>query len=573
MRTIILNIFALALSLTALISCSEDSGTSMGSTSSGLRGDKYIGELTILGEVQEDIIFYVDEFDNSIDILMPGVTFMPGLMPNLEMALIDNPLVSSQPALYYLEESQMVVIYDNLPLINDVIQSIANVTIMRSGYDISVTFDCAISTEAMGDMVVSISYEGVEQEFEDQRLVPQFTLDHSEGFYIASSQEQSRIDGVSATYYQGNSTLVIEGFTFSPMIASTSLPISGLSLSSEIGKSTLSGDSVEVAYSYLSLSVEDLVSGVKCEIIDGACQAEFTITSSVGGTGADDDYFCTFNGDIAINSGSYEQPQEEDYDFSLSYPDGFYAGVNLLEDISVSYYLADNAIVVDGFTLTSGGEGETLSIVGLTEINNGVLRSISGEDVGVIYQGVECAVSALACEIIEDQMAVEFIIEFNAQSYLCTFSGAVELLDSRYSDSQSDAPAFTMDHAAGFYITNSYGDTLLEGVSVSYYEGNNTLVIDGFTFSTALSTTTLPITPLSETEFGGMKSLWGDGIVANYIYMTMDAEGDITSLRCEIIDGEAQLEFSIGASIGGGGAATIYPCTFNGDITIYKDKY
>ncbi len=153
------NIITLAVVLLVASSCTNDSEPN---SSSGLQGTKYIGELTILGSTQEDIVFYGDEYDGVIDILMPGVSFMPGLMPYLDMALIENPLISTDPDSYYLAESQMVVIYDRLPLLNDVIQSISKVSVVRSGSSISVSFDCGITTSAMGDMTVTVKYEGVE---------------------------------------------------------------------------------------------------------------------------------------------------------------------------------------------------------------------------------------------------------------------------------------------------------------------------------------------------------------------------------------------------------------------------
>ncbi len=153
--------FTILATLLLLSSC-EDSSEDVTSneSSSELQGDQYIGELTILGTTQEGITFYCDEVDGAMDILMPGVSFMPGLMPNLDMALVDNPLVSTSPDVYELSESQMVVIYDRLPLLNDVIQSISNVRIESEDEKITISFDCGISTSAIGDLTVTVLFEG-----------------------------------------------------------------------------------------------------------------------------------------------------------------------------------------------------------------------------------------------------------------------------------------------------------------------------------------------------------------------------------------------------------------------------
>lgn len=125
-----------------------------------LSGDKFTGTLTVMGTNQEDIIFYADQDDDAIDILMPEVTFMSGFMPTLDMALTSIPLVSENPDTYYVDNAQMVGIYDRLPLINDIIQSISNINVIESGDDITVTFNCSISTTTMGDMTVPVVYSG-----------------------------------------------------------------------------------------------------------------------------------------------------------------------------------------------------------------------------------------------------------------------------------------------------------------------------------------------------------------------------------------------------------------------------
>ncbi len=70
-----------------------------------------------------------------------------------------------------------------------------------------------------------------------------------------------------------------------------------------------------------------------------------------------------------------------------------------------------------------------------------------------------------------------------------------------------------------------------------------------------------------------MTTLTGDGITADYIFMTMETSGDVTALKCEIIGDEAQMEFYIAASMGGSGTASDYPCTYNGAITIDEGSY
>ncbi|MFI3262237.1 MAG: hypothetical protein R3Y26_04950 [Rikenellaceae bacterium] len=158
-------IISIMLAAVALLATSCEKTSESGDSTYSLSGDKYLGTLTVLGSPQEDVAFYAEEENNgeSISILMPEVSFMPSFMPNLDMALISLARISTNPTTYYAEESQMVGIYDRLPLINDIIQSITNVVVVKSGDDITITFDCGISTETMGDMTVGVTYTGTQE--------------------------------------------------------------------------------------------------------------------------------------------------------------------------------------------------------------------------------------------------------------------------------------------------------------------------------------------------------------------------------------------------------------------------
>ncbi|MFI3315706.1 MAG: hypothetical protein R3Y04_08620 [Rikenellaceae bacterium] len=320
MRRIISMMMIAAVALMAT-SCEKSSDTDADSDVFTLSGDKFIGVLTILGTEQEDITFYIDEdADNGVvDIMMPEVSFMPGLMPDLDMAFIEVPQTSTSPVTYSSDQIQMVGIYDRLPLINDVIQSITNISIVKSGYDIAITFDCEISTDTLGDMTVEVSYVGTqdgyaseeeeekeEEEEEEEVVDPEFSLDNDEGFYITNSSGIVNLPDVTITYYQANNALVIDGFTYSTYLSTTTLPIVGVTAVEENGKTTLTADDLTVEYVFMTMDATGNVSGLVCEIIDGKAQLEFSITAAIGASGEESEYPCTYSGDITINDGSYE---------------------------------------------------------------------------------------------------------------------------------------------------------------------------------------------------------------------------------------------------------------------------
>lgn len=266
-----------------------------------LSGSKYVGTLSILGTDQTDIVFYADESDSTVDIMMPEVSFMQGLMPSLDMALIDIAKISSDPNIYYSSESQIVGIYDHLPLINDVIQSITNVKVVSSKGYIEVSFDCGISTTAMGDMTVPVEYVGYSEDY----VSPEFTLNNEAGFYITTSSGAVLLSSASVAYYEGNNALVIDGFSYSAYLATTTLPIVGVTSAIDGSKLVLTADDLAVSYTFMTMAATGTISGLTCEIIDGKAQMVFTISASMGGSGTATDYPCTFNGDITINTGSY----------------------------------------------------------------------------------------------------------------------------------------------------------------------------------------------------------------------------------------------------------------------------
>lgn len=102
MKRVISMMMAATVAIFAVSCSSNDDNSGIESSDDyALTGEKYIGTMSILGMEQTDVIFYADQSDDSVDIMMPEASFMVGLMPSLDMALIDIPLVSTDPNRYY----------------------------------------------------------------------------------------------------------------------------------------------------------------------------------------------------------------------------------------------------------------------------------------------------------------------------------------------------------------------------------------------------------------------------------------------------------------------------------------
>ncbi len=130
---------------------------------------------------------------------------------------------------------------------------------------------------------------------------------------------------------------------------------------------------------------------------------------------------------------------------------------------------------------------------------------------------------------------------------------------------------------SGFWITNSSGDTEVDDVELTYYEGNNTLVIDGFTYSPAMSamageTILLVVSELSESDILGVQTIAGADISVPYTFFGSEDTGTITTLTCECLSGTALLYFTFETE-GMSGTISSYPCKYFGDITISTDSY
>ncbi len=309
-----------------------------------------------------------------------------------------------------------------------------------------------------------------------------------------------------------------------------------------------------------------------------ASNKQYTINLTISQEG---DITATFSGEIENWGDGGSLLLEGEDRFTMDHEDGFYITIStgsttLVDGVTVEYYQGDNTLVVDGFKFnTAMPSGSTLVIDGLSESSEDDMTTVTGDCINIDYSvmGQPCNsdVTDLTCEIIGSESQLEFWIYYSDFNYPCTYNGEITVYEGSYAT--SDEPAFTMDHAEGFYITTSSGAVLLESASVTYYQGNEAIVIDGFSFSAALATTTLPIIGVTSSEESGMTTLTGDGITADYTFMNTATSGDVTALTCEIIGDEAQMEFSLSASMGGSGSASDYPCTYNGAITIDEGSY
>ncbi|MFI3278495.1 MAG: hypothetical protein SNH28_06875 [Rikenellaceae bacterium] len=140
------------------------------------------------------------------------------------------------------------------------------------------------------------------------------------------------------------------------------------------------------------------------------------------------------------------------------------------------------------------------------------------------------------------------------------------------SSSDDDGPAvdpeFLYTYDEGLCVTTSSGPTAISDVTVTYYEENETLVVDGFTFAPAMGAIlgVMYISDVTATEdASGLITFTianGAEITTNY--------GTVDELFGEVIDDKINLSFNV---VSGMSTLTNYPATFNGDITIKSGSY
>ncbi len=237
-------------------------------------------------------------------------------------------------------------------------------------------------------------------------------------------------------------------------------------------------------------------------------------------------------------------------------------GSLITNESSLTYYKGDNTLVVEGFAYTANLTGTTLPIIGVTEVDD---NTLTGDNITADYifmtMPASNAVSGLTASFNGNDAELEFTISaamYNnntASDYLCKYSGEVTIVDDSYE---------------GFYITISTGSTsLVSGVSITYYEGDDTLVIDGFKFNTAMpSGSILAIDGVTESVNNyGLTTITGNDISIDYTIMYQPYSGTISDLNCEIFNTKTQLKFWILHD------GFNYPCTYNGDITISNGSY
>lgn len=405
------------------VSCDSDDSNGGGGSGDeyGVTGVKYVGTLNVstpdnsYSSDQPDIVFYADESENVIDILMPGVSFMPELMPELNMAFLSIPYDETDDY-YYAASAEMYGIYDHQPLLNDVIQSISEVKTTIVGSKITIKFVCTVDTSVY-DGDVNITYEG-------ETTDSAFSMSNPDGFYVTTSKGDVYLADATVTYYTSDNTIIIKEFTYSTALSTTTLPIIGLTSTYKNGKTTLDGSDIETNYIFMTYGAVSVVNDLKCEVIEGVSQLSFTIVYN------STEYPCTYSGDITIVDSSYE---------------GMYIGTttpSLLSDITVTYYETDQALVIDNFAYSAAMQPYqkgVLPIVGVTAEDGTNVVKISGDEIDVTSTVATYPVKNLSGTIINGTKA-QFSFEIDAASggsgvastYTCTYNGNVTISNGSY---------------------------------------------------------------------------------------------------------------------------------------------
>ncbi|MFI3283023.1 MAG: hypothetical protein SNG10_05850 [Rikenellaceae bacterium] len=132
------------------------------------------------------------------------------------------------------------------------------------------------------------------------------------------------------------------------------------------------------------------------------------------------------------------------------------------------------------------------------------------------------------------------------------------------------------DLTTGLFVTPPSGTSLIDGATLTYYKGNNALVIDGYTHipsMVSVSKTVLPIVGVTEyvDEDLTTLSVGSEGLDVNYNFMGSYLTDPVKDLTCSIVDGYAELQFTIYIYYDGGELAV--PCTYYGSVTTTEESY
>lgn len=407
------------------VSCDkEDEGDNNGDCGCdndyGLSGDQYIGTLTTfygvtsIGETT-DYVLYADGDVESMDIMMPSAQFVSA-MPAIDMAILEIALQSQNPDYYYHDTASMVGIYDHNPLINDVVKGISNVEVTVS-YDgqITVSFICSVSTEAMGDLDAQVIFEGVK------------SSGKTTGFYVGKSSGTVEIADVTLTYYSGDNTLVVDGFSFSDMLDGTTLAIKGLSADGDEG--FITGENLGVSYAFMGAGATGTVTSLLGDLESD--ELTFSILAAMGGSGEASSYNCSYYGEVTVVEESYE---------------GFYITISTgvtsrVDGVTVEYYQGDNTLVIDGFKFnTAIPMGSTIPIDYITEISSNGLTYLAVDGVEVeytvMYQPCSSMVTDLTCTVIDQTAELEFWIMYNDFNYPCSYIGEITTYEGSYDNGE-----------------------------------------------------------------------------------------------------------------------------------------
>ncbi len=243
-----------------------------------------------------------------------------------------------------------------------------------------------------------------------------------------------------------------------------------------------------------------------------------------------------------------------------------------ISDVSLTYYEGDDVIVVHNFAYASGMPVcENLPITGGDFTANGGDIVVSNTD--ALYATYEVSTIGTTSEISSlggtiysnNQASLAFVISAAMMSsgsttdYTCVYSGSIKVESGSYE---------------GMYVTATGGTpSLLSNITVTYYEGDNTLVIDRFAYSEVMQdsrseTLVIPDVYLVD-GISNYFSISGDEITPTSSTLVA---GTIDNLSGCVIN-ETKAEFSFSTYVVSGYGSNTYTCSYVGDITVSAESY
>ena len=279
---------------------------------------------------------------------------------------------------------------------------------------------------------------------------PEFTLKLDKGCFVTpASGKKDVLKDAKATFFKGNNTLKLEGWSPSAAMAAMvtdDIIFDGLKVSEYNGKTTFTGTDLTTKSMFHGLTVTD----VKGEIIGTEAMFQFKVHVAGMGGGKPSPYPTTYYGAITLETGKFEMPAPK---FTLDLKEGCFVTPTSgtpgqLTKATAKFYKGNGTLVLDNWAPSAAMAAMASDDITITDLKaseyNGKI-TFSSKELVTKSMFTGSTVTAIKGEIIGDKAMIKLTVHIAGMGggepnpYPTTYYGTIELSDESFDFNAGDA--------------------------------------------------------------------------------------------------------------------------------------